>query len=593
MKPNKQVAWILMVLIAFAPAVQAGPFISGQVLTASQLNTVVDSKTDNASAAITGGTISGATISTPSLSLGGISLSSSVGASAVGFSQAGSGAVATTVQSKLRESVSVIDFGADTTGISTSVTAFQNAIDSTPNSGIQVIHVPRGTYLGNMTTLTYGSRTVVWQEEGGVTYSTAAPSVGTATRVNAYRAGDAARPWIEGKIGFNSGAGQTTADDFADVRVDRTADYSATASGVTHAMRVNTDISSTVGTVGTRKPEWALTAQITNNSDNANAVALTGQAIRNATSPVWGGQFVGKCTIANPATYYSRAFEADINAEGADTNNRRVIADFIGHNTAAATYTGTDQIYAGIRIEAGTALIKNGIVVDESPGVVTNGIVVSNTGTSGYIDNGAHAGAAMVLSGSGTLGLNISSGTWSAAAIRVGLDKKIDLSSNGSAWISDTTASAGVEIGYASTVQAKIAAGVQIGAPTGNYKGTGTLNYASGIYQNGVLLSSATAPTIASGFGTTPSVVSGNGTATFTINVGTGGTASSGVVTMPAATTGWNCTVTPTAAPQAGAVMYSAPTSTTSITITNYTLSTGAALAWPASTVIAVSCVGY
>lgn len=104
---------------------------------------------------------------------------------------------------------------------------------------------------------------------------------------------------------------------------------------------------------------------------------------------------------------------------------------------------------------------------------------------------------------------------------------------------------------------------------------------------------SGTAPTISSGFGTSPTVPTNNGTAAFTINVGTGGTASSGVVAMPAATTGWLCTVSPTGAPQAAAIMYSAPTSTTSITITNYTLTTGAALAWTASTVIGVKCVGY
>lgn len=104
---------------------------------------------------------------------------------------------------------------------------------------------------------------------------------------------------------------------------------------------------------------------------------------------------------------------------------------------------------------------------------------------------------------------------------------------------------------------------------------------------------SGTAPSIASGFGTSPSRGQYNGTAAFKIDVGTGGTASSGVVTMPAAAQGWNCKVTPDGAPQAAAVTYSAPTSTTSITLTNYTIATGAALAWTASTVLAVSCMGY
>jgi hypothetical protein len=75
--------------------------------------------------------------------------------------------------------------------------------------------------------------------------------------------------------------------------------------------------------------------------------------------------------------------------------------------------------------------------------------------------------------------------------------------------------------------------------------------------------------------------------------VGPGGTATGGVVTMPAATTGWNCSVTPAAAPQAAAIMYSVATSGTSITITNYTATTGVALAWTASTIIAVECAGF
>jgi hypothetical protein len=39
-------------------------------------------------------------------------------------------------------------------------------------------------------------------------------------------------------------------------------------------------------------------------------------------------------------------------------------------------------------------------------------------------------------------------------------------------------------------------------------------------------------------------------------------------------------------------VMYAASTSTTTITITNYTASTGVALAWPAGTVLNVICFG-
>ena len=108
------------------------------------------------------------------------------------------------------------------------------------------------------------------------------------------------------------------------------------------------------------------------------------------------------------------------------------------------------------------------------------------------------------------------------------------------------------------------------------------------------VLCSSSSPSISSGFGTTPSIPNVNGSCSFTLNVGTGGTASSGVIAMNStATTGWNCDVHPNGTPQAAAVTYSAPTSTTSVTLTNYTQSTGVALAWTAGLVFNVSCFGY
>ena len=107
------------------------------------------------------------------------------------------------------------------------------------------------------------------------------------------------------------------------------------------------------------------------------------------------------------------------------------------------------------------------------------------------------------------------------------------------------------------------------------------------------VLYSSTAPSISSGFGSSPSIAHNNGTGGFTVNVGTGGSASSGVITMPTTTTGWACSATPNGAPQAAAVTYSAPTSASSITLTNYTLATGVALAWSSGFVLQLVCSGY
>ena len=73
-----------------------------------------------------------------------VTLSVGVGASSlIIYTPAGAGAVTTTVQAKLRESISVLDFGADRTGATNSTTAFTNAAAAaTP----QAVFVPKGSY---------------------------------------------------------------------------------------------------------------------------------------------------------------------------------------------------------------------------------------------------------------------------------------------------------------------------------------------------------------------------------------------------------------------------------------------------------------
>jgi hypothetical protein len=100
-----------------------------------------------------------------------------------------------------------------------------------------------------------------------------------------------------------------------------------------------------------------------------------------------------------------------------------------------------------------------------------------------------------------------------------------------------------------------------------------------------------TAPTISSGFGTSPSVVANNGTLAFTINVGTGGTASSGVITLPGASTGWVCFFSDQTTPGANLTKQTANT-TTSVSVTNYNTS-GTATAWSANDVLIAHCDAF
>lgn len=69
-------------------------------------------------------------------------LASSTGAGMIGYIQGSSGSVATTVQTKLRETVSVKDFGAVGDGVTDDTTAIQAAL----NSGAKTVNFPSGTY---------------------------------------------------------------------------------------------------------------------------------------------------------------------------------------------------------------------------------------------------------------------------------------------------------------------------------------------------------------------------------------------------------------------------------------------------------------
>jgi hypothetical protein len=104
-----------------------------------------------------------------------------------------------------------------------------------------------------------------------------------------------------------------------------------------------------------------------------------------------------------------------------------------------------------------------------------------------------------------------------------------------------------------------------------------------------------TAPTISSGFGTSPSIVTPNGTAAFTINVGTGGVATSGVIGLVTAATGWNCFATDITATSTHTALETEITAstTTSATLESQNRATGAATAWATGSIIRVSCFAY
>jgi hypothetical protein len=106
----------------------------------------------------------------------------------------------------------------------------------------------------------------------------------------------------------------------------------------------------------------------------------------------------------------------------------------------------------------------------------------------------------------------------------------------------------------------------------------------------GHLLISDTAPTISAGFGTGASIIGNNGTAAFAINVGTGGTASSGTIGLPTSAGGWVCTCEDQTTTSATVNRCKQTNGTVSSAVIGNFNTTPAAAAWVASDILQVSC---
>ena len=97
-------------------------------------------------------------------------------------------------------------------------------------------------------------------------------------------------------------------------------------------------------------------------------------------------------------------------------------------------------------------------------------------------------------------------------------------------------------------------------------------------------------PVISSGFGTSPTIkgVSPN---CFAVTVGSGG-AASGTLTLPPAPNGWMCTANDITG---GTTLFCQQTasSTTSVTITSFSITTGLAANMSAGDVVLMTCIPY
>jgi hypothetical protein len=435
----------------------------------------------------------------------------------VGFRQSNSSgnlpwAVGSTVHKKLQEFISVLDFGADSTGATSSLTAFQNAINATSNSGVQAIIVPTGTYLGDMTALSYGARTgFVWQEQGGVSYLTAAPASNSAslvvTRTTTNYNGV---PATIGQVAFQYSPLGVSAENSA-VAITKNSAYTAGTASNPSALLVTTNITANGGT-----KDNAIISIINDTSSSNSGKSRTAMMASGFKKSLNGSNFITTNFTAydsttrksSVATGALLACEMDVAASGPDdvTLGTRYGLQVLGWEYAPSS-DGATTLGGGVRVSnvpsngTGNATFNYGFLVAPQPNTispnpegVTNAFAVNgNSGGGGgdivnlmqtrgisgpnIFDLATNATTGNIIQMQGAANNSVS------AAVNFGQFNLVVVSntsgSESSKWQIQT------KIAGTLTNAMQVQAGVYLGNPTGGDKGLGTLNVATGIYLNG------------------------------------------------------------------------------------------------------------
>lgn len=299
-------------------------------------------------------------------------------------------------------------------------------------------------------------------------------------------------------------------------------------------------------------------------SPSATTLALGTNPSTSGALRLASGDIIGARNAANTANF------GLIRSNGAQTDNVQI----------------SDTTAAEVRIvhpTAGTTIYNaNGaITTTGSAATYTLGTAASASGAIA-LANGAGGGALWTIASGATSAWTVTS---PATAPAQGALLTFSNGTGQLASVADVATGQVLTSGGLNTVPAYSA------TPTVTTMTATTANATGSSQINGILLCSATAPTV-TGFGTSPSVPNANGTCAFTIDVGTGGTASTGSVTLPAATTGWVLSCYDVTTPASFITSQTGGTTTTA-TVTNYSRTTGAAIAWTASDILRCSAHGY
>lgn len=257
---------------------------------------------------------------------------------------------------------------------------------------------------------------------------------------------------------------------------------------------------------------------------------------------------------------FASAFDADITRKGACSDASTTTTGCV--TTSGQSFAGTKTFTAGDLVLYPDAGVNSGLCWGQDYDGTNTCITRPTTNRIGIANNGARS-----------FEFSATAGTLYGTA---------------DTWFISLNNSVGAQIGRAGTDFVTVDSnGITLTA-TG---ATGIKTAGDFRFGTTAIAVDTTAPTIASGFGTSPSIA-GSTTFSFRVTVGTGGTASTGALTMPTATTAWNCVADDLTTPGVNSTKMSAST-TTSVTLTNYNTTTGAAAAWVAGDVIVVLCGGH
>lgn len=272
------------------------------------------------------------------------------------------------------------------------------------------------------------------------------------------------------------------------------------------------------------------------------------------------------------------------------------VRNVVNGNAAGGMTTGTNNVEMGTQV--GNTFPTTGSFDILIGGDSTTNAALANTSTAIGIGTGAKPGSFDTAVGILALSATITNGNDSAAfgykalaGVTTGIaNTALGYQAGDLVTVGGPNTVLGANVGSATLVSGSnnILIGTSSAVDT---PAAGTNKFLN--IGNGVIVD-LNAPTVSSGFGTSPTIPNGTSNGAFTVNVGTGGSATSGVIAFTnAAAHGWACDVTDSTTTSSTVfVTKSVPTSVTTVTFTNYN-DTGTAAAWAASDVLVAKCKGY